>query len=249
MRRPLRSVEFFADRLKSGRVGVVAVYIPQQADQLVEGCSVDSAVFLKAVVCPRAKLFEVPTGFRYTDHRHVEGAAFDHRLQRGKNLFVGQIACGAKKDQGVGMGIAHCKSPFLARLICPLFLDVRRSRNASPKVAFLEICPAHSEADEPRNSGGRYQPFVCLCSVCLVVTALRMGLSAGAFSHRRNPPAKALALLPARQPGGSFSSCFTFPPPRTTSSGSSAAIKRATTSATWRAQASLPQRSRPRCPT
>jgi len=121
MRRPFRSVEFFADRLKSGRVCVVAVYIAQQADQLVEGCGVDSAVFLEAVVCPRAKLFEVPTGFGYADHRHVEVAAFDHRLQRGKDLFVGQIACGAKKNQGVGMGIAHCKSPFLGLLIygCP----------------------------------------------------------------------------------------------------------------------------------
>ncbi len=80
MRRPLRSVEFFADRLKSGRVFVVAVYITQQADQLVESRRVDSAVFLEAVLCPCAKLFEIPTGFRYTDHRHVEVAAFDHRL-------------------------------------------------------------------------------------------------------------------------------------------------------------------------
>src|ERR1700722_14099160 len=119
MRRPFRSVEFFAERLKSGRICVVAVYITQQAGQLVESCSVESAVFLEAILSPRAKLFKVPTGFCYPDHRDVEVTAFDHRLQRGKNLLVGQIACGTKKHQCVGSGIAHCKSPFLGRLICP----------------------------------------------------------------------------------------------------------------------------------
>jgi hypothetical protein len=51
-------------------------------------------------------------------------------------------------------------------------------------------------------------------------------------SQMRNPPRNALALLPARQPGGKSFSFFTLPPPRTTSSGSRAAIKRATISAT-----------------
>ena len=45
-----RSIQFFADRLKRGGVCVVAVHIPQQPDQLVEGRSVDSAVFLEAVL-------------------------------------------------------------------------------------------------------------------------------------------------------------------------------------------------------
>jgi hypothetical protein len=51
-------------------------------------------------------------------------------------------------------------------------------------------------------------------------------------SQRRNPPLKALALVPARQPGGKSFNFFTLPPPRTTSSGSRAAIKRATISST-----------------
>jgi hypothetical protein len=51
-------------------------------------------------------------------------------------------------------------------------------------------------------------------------------------SQRRNPPPKALALLPARQPGGNPFNFLTLPPPSTTSSGSRAAIKRATISST-----------------
>src|SRR5262249_11439127 len=50
--------------------------------------------------------------------------------------------------------------------------------------------------------------------------------------HRRNPPRKALALSPARECGGSIWSFLTLPPPITVSSGSSAVMKRATTSAT-----------------
>ena len=45
-------------------------------------------------------------------------------------------------------------------------------------------------------------------------------------------PRNALALSPARHPGGSSFSFLTLPPPSTTSSGSRAAIRRATTSAT-----------------
>jgi len=47
------------------------------------------------------------------------------------------------------------------------------------------------------------------------------GLPAGAGpgrSQSRNPPVKALALLPRRVAGGSAFSCLTFPPPSTTSS-------------------------------
>src|SRR5215831_6611346 len=50
--------------------------------------------------------------------------------------------------------------------------------------------------------------------------------------HRRNPPRKALVLSPARECGGSAWSFLALPPPITVSSGSSAAIRRATTSAT-----------------
>ena len=81
-------------------------------------------MFLEAVVCPRPKLFEVPTSFGHTDNRHVEVAAFDHRLQRRENFLVGQIARGAEENQGVGMRIAHHKSPLVVRLFAGYFLQV-----------------------------------------------------------------------------------------------------------------------------
>ena len=64
----------------------------------------------------------------------------------------------------------------------------------------------------------------------LELGASRRGALRLAPSHRRNPPTKALALSPARQPGGSSFSFLTLPPPSTTSSGSSAALRRSTTS-------------------
>src|SRR5262245_7270418 len=36
------------------------------------------------------------------------------------------------------------------------------------------------------------------------------------FCHKRKPPRKAFALLPGRQPGGSFFSWWILPPPKTT---------------------------------
>src|SRR5438552_730006 len=68
------------------------------------------------------------------------------------------------------------------------------------------------------------------------------------FFQMQNPPANALVLFPARQPGGNFFKFFTFPPPRTTSSDSSAAIRRATTSLTVCSHFFCPRRLRPETP-
>src|SRR6266513_5917738 len=57
-------------------------------------------------------------------------------------------------------------------------------------------------------------------------------LARSVFSHTRNPPTNAFRLSPALQPGGNFFRFLTFPPPKTTSSGSSAPIRRAITSLT-----------------
>src|SRR5215831_8451990 len=61
--RSLRRAELFADRLEGRGVLVVAIDIAQQAAQLVEGRTIDSAVLLEAVVRPRSKLLEIPTCF------------------------------------------------------------------------------------------------------------------------------------------------------------------------------------------
>ena len=58
--------------------------------------------------------------------------------------------------------------------------------------------------------------------------------SSAASSHRRNPPTKALALSPTRQPAGRSFNFLILPPPSTTSSGSRAPASLATTSATSR---------------
>src|SRR5262249_30165028 len=69
------------------------------------------------------------------------------------------------------------------------------------------------------------------------------------LSQRRNPPRNALALSPNRHRGGSTLSLLAFPPPRTTSSGWSAATRRATTSATSRLHFFVPNFFNPRNPT
>src|SRR6266446_1053908 len=68
---------------------------------------IDSAVFLQAVVRPRAKLIKIPSGFGYTDHRYIKMSALHHRLQRRENLLVGQVTGCTEEDQSVGMRIAH----------------------------------------------------------------------------------------------------------------------------------------------
>ena len=59
--------------------------------------------------------------------------------------------------------------------------------------------------------------FPRLCPEATLAPTETVGLPAS--SHSRNPPTKAFALSPARQPGGSSLSFSTLPPPRTTSSG------------------------------
>src|ERR1035441_8228836 len=69
------------------------------------------------------------------------------------------------------------------------------------------------------------------------------------FSQRREPPTNAFRLSPMRVSGGRSLMCLAFPPPNTTYSGSSACLRRSTTSATWRRQFFFPSRFRPRTPT
>src|SRR5262249_14599037 len=65
-------------------------------------------------------------------------------------------------------------------------------------------------------------PLVRYAVRCAWVPTAMDGLPPRVSSHRRKPPRNALLLSPTRQPGGSSFSFLTFPPPKTTSSGSSA---------------------------
>jgi len=54
-----------------------------------------------ALASPCAQLVDAPVVFGDADHRHVQIAPAGKRLQRGKDLFVRQIARGAEKDECV----------------------------------------------------------------------------------------------------------------------------------------------------
>src|SRR5207244_3214117 len=107
VRGPLRRAKFFAQRLKRGRIGIVAVDVAQQFRQLVESRGVGATVLFNAIACARAQLIPVPGGPGNADHRHIEMPAFHHRLQRREDLLVRKIAGGAEKYQRVGTSFAH----------------------------------------------------------------------------------------------------------------------------------------------
>lgn len=77
---PHGRIEFFANRLKRGRFGVISVHITEQTTKLLESRGIDSAVLFQAVVRPRPKLLEGPTRLGDTDNRHIEVAALNHSL-------------------------------------------------------------------------------------------------------------------------------------------------------------------------
>ena len=137
VRRPLRGAERLAQRLEGGRVGVVAVDVPQQAAELLERRGVETAVLLEAVARPRLELVELPAGLRHADDRHVQVTALQHRRERREDLLVREIARRAEEDECVGMGFAHgdlASRPVICRPVSP---DARRTRSASPRAA----CP------------------------------------------------------------------------------------------------------------
>ena len=101
VRRPLGRPELPAQGIERRRIAVVAVDIVEQAGQLLERRRIEPAVFFHAVARAGTKLLEGPAGPGHTDHRHVELTALRQRLERRKDLLVGQIAGGAEKDQRI----------------------------------------------------------------------------------------------------------------------------------------------------
>ena len=64
-------------------------------------------MFLQAILCPRAKLIEIPSGLGYANHGYIKMSALHHRLQGRENLLVGQVPGCTEEDQSVGMQVAH----------------------------------------------------------------------------------------------------------------------------------------------
>src|SRR4029077_4704799 len=76
-----------------------------------EGCLVHLAALPDALACVRAKLVERPLRARDADHRQVEGTAPCHRVERGEDLLVGEVAARTEEHQGVRAGRAHRTAP------------------------------------------------------------------------------------------------------------------------------------------
>ena len=90
-------------------------------------------MFLQAVLGAGLELVQVPARLGHADDRHVEVAAFHHRLQRREDFLVGQVAGGAEKHQGVGTGIVHVLSCLLA------FLQVTAKTKAHGRKQFVLV--------------------------------------------------------------------------------------------------------------
>ena len=135
VRRVRRAAELAPERRKGRRVLVVPVDVLKQSAQLVERGTVEAAVLLDALLRPRAQLVERPAGLGHADDRHVETATLGHRLQRGEDLLVGQIARRPEKHERVGMCVAHRHPRAQAVTSWRLSRRVRRTESASPRAA------------------------------------------------------------------------------------------------------------------
>src|SRR5579885_1634980 len=136
VRRPLRRAERVADRLKRGRIVVVAIHIAEQTGELLECGAVEPAVLFDALLRALAKLVYRPARPGHADHRHIEAAALDECLQRREDFLVSEVARGAEEDQRAGLRFIH--DGLIRRPACrPVFRDARRTGSASPR----ESCP------------------------------------------------------------------------------------------------------------
>ena len=96
------------------RIRVVTLDVLQEIQQLRECGRIDAAVLLEAVARALAQLLEVPAGARNADHRNRELAATDKRLQRGKDLLMGEITGRTKEHERIGAEHRHPRHLGLA---------------------------------------------------------------------------------------------------------------------------------------
>ena len=157
--RVLGIAESLPQRGERGGVVVVAVDVTEQALSLAKAASSMPPCFSMLSRARRFQLVEVPTVLGDADDGAVEVAALDHGLQRGEDLFVGEIAGGAEEDEGVGSEVGHkfkslvwnvvmfwtALTPALSQRereeASPSFRDVRRSQVAWRRGACLGSRP------------------------------------------------------------------------------------------------------------
>src|SRR6202034_26150 len=107
MKRLFRRAQLFAQLGESVRIVVVAVHVPQKARQFVERILVEAAESFETVLGARFKLIKIPTCFGHADDWQIEPLIANQPLQRGKDLFVREIAGGTEKHKGVRLEISH----------------------------------------------------------------------------------------------------------------------------------------------
>src|SRR6185369_15755651 len=92
---------------------------------------------LDAVASTRAKLLERPARACHRDDGHVEMAAARHRVQRGEDLLVREVARGAEEDERVGTRRGHAPPAFSTWPPNPNRIadSIRSWNSASPREA------------------------------------------------------------------------------------------------------------------
>ena len=106
VRRALGALERLLQRVEGLGLVVVAADVADRLLQLVErGAVVDAAAFLLDRVAHA--LVHLVVGLRAAgdaDHTRHQLAALGHRVQRGEDLLVGEVAREAEQHEGVGVG-------------------------------------------------------------------------------------------------------------------------------------------------
>ncbi len=103
MRRALRWAERVSQIGEGRGVFVITVHIAQEAAQRFERGGIEAAMFLKAVACALPEVVEGPTCLGNADHGDFQVSVLGHRLERGEDFLIGQIAGGTEEDEGVGL--------------------------------------------------------------------------------------------------------------------------------------------------
>src|SRR5260370_18249187 len=157
MRRFLRRTKSLPHRNKRSRIGVVAINITQQRTQLLPRRRIQAPMLLQTVLRPSLQLVEVPPSLRHANHRNIEGATLDHRLQRRKNLLIRKIASRTEEHQRIGMKLTHAFSPSTCNLLTNRLLEMTAKLITHRRQQFIRqvTLPARTEPPIKRHSQHR----------------------------------------------------------------------------------------------
>src|SRR6185295_17413964 len=86
------------------RIAVVAVDVLEPGGEGAERGGIEPAVFGDAALRALEELIARESGLGDADDRDVERTPPGHRLERRKDLLIGEVAGRAEEDQGVRLG-------------------------------------------------------------------------------------------------------------------------------------------------